>query len=222
MAHPLYAAIPLAIVLGAALLPRNSSAITRDDIVLEGELRFLETLPEPSPYRFESTAILNADSIKTGIVQLSSCHYGLDPIRRVVVAFNPKRLISMQVLSHRGIESVEIDGATVDMRGVSKGADICIGVTSKSLDTVAEGQYMLHAGPLQRQFLDGFFPMAAKLNVNWPAESLKFQGFSHPVQPGVALSQGEGEAELKVQFAGRFKGSFLFEAVTLETGSTSR
>lgn len=197
-------------------------AITMDDIVKEGELRFLGTLPEPSPYRFESTALLNADSIKTGIVQLSSCHYGLDPIRRVVIALNPKRLISMQVLSHRGIESVEIDGATVDLRGVSKGADICIGITSKSLDAVADGQYLLHAGPLQRRFLDGFFPMAAKLAVAWPKDQLKLQGFSHPIQPGVALTQGEGEAELTVQFAGQFRGSFLFETPTSTDGSGSR
>ncbi len=188
-------------------------ALDFSDIAQEGELRFLAKHPEPNTYAYESHVDINAESLTTGIVGVSTCHRQLDPIRKVVIAFNPKRLIGLQVVSHSGIEAVEAKGHHVTLTNVSRGANICINLTSRALDRLDErGQdYQLHAGPLMRRYLDGYLPMQAKLNVHWPDGLLSLLEVHPTSQPGVHLEQSSQGAGLDLIFAGRFTGSFLLK-----------
>jgi hypothetical protein len=191
----------------------SAHALDFSDIAQEGELRFLAKHPEPNTYAYESHVDINAESLTTGIVGVSTCHRQLDPIRKVVIAFNPKRLIGLQVISHSGIEAVEAKGHHVTLTNVSRGANVCINLTSRALDRLDErGQdYQLHAGPLMRRYLDGYLPMQAKLNVHWPDGLLSLRE-AHPTsQPGVHLEQSSQGASLDLIFAGRFTGSFLLK-----------
>ncbi len=204
---------PIICLAGLCLSASPALALDFDDIAKEGELRFLAKHPEPDSYAYESHVDINADSLTTGVVGVSTCHRKLDPIRKVVIAFNPKRLIGLQVISHSGIEAVEAKGHHVTLTNVSRGANICINLTSKALDRLDEsGQtYQLHAGPLMRRYLDGYLPMQAKLNVHWPEGLLSLNDVQPQAQPGVHLNKASNGASLDLIFAGRFTGSFLLK-----------
>ncbi len=206
-------AASLMIMLGLWLPAASALALDFDDIAKEGELRFLARHPEPNTYAYESHVEINADSLTTGIVGVSTCHRQLDPIRKVVIAFNPKRLIGLQVISHSGIETVEAKGHHVTLTNVSRGANICINLTSKALDRLDDsGQtYQLHAGPLMRRYLDGYLPMQAKLNVHWTDGLLSLSDVQPAAQPGVKLNTTSQGTSLDLIFAGRFTGSFLLK-----------
>jgi hypothetical protein len=201
------------IALGLCLHAPWALALDFDDIAKEGELRFLAKHPEPNTYAYESHVDINAESLTTGVVGVSTCHRQLDPIRKVVIAFNPKRLIGLQVISHSGIESVEATGHHVTLTNVSRGANICINLTSRALDRLDERgrDYQLHAGPLMRRYLDGYLPMQAKLNVHWPDGLLRLSDVQPATQPGVKLDASSQGASLDLIFAGRFTGSFLLK-----------
>jgi hypothetical protein len=206
-------AASLMIILGLWLPAPSALALDFDDIAKEGELRFLARHPEPNTYAYESHVEINADSLTTGIVGVSTCHRQLDPIRKVVIAFNPKRLIGLQVISHSGIEAVEAKGHHVTLTNVRRGANVCINLTSKALDRLDDsGQaYQLHAGPLMRRYLDGYLPMQAKLNVHWTDGLLSLSDVQPATQPGVKLDASSQGASLELIFAGRFTGSFLLK-----------
>lgn len=173
------------------------------DIAQEGELRFLTQHPEPDSYRYESRVRVGADSFDSGIIELSTCHYQLDPIRKIVIAFNPNRLQDLSIKSTQGIGAVEIKGHHVVMADVQRGASICIDLRSKALDRIDQQTYRLQAGPLMRRYLDGYLPMQAKLTFEWP-EAMAALHQTQPVpQPGVKLSQHAAGAELTMVFAGR-------------------
>jgi hypothetical protein len=196
---------------GTLLLTVPTFALDFSDIAQEGELRFLAVHPEPNTYAYESHVDINTESLTTGVVGVSTCHRQLDPIRKVVIAFNPKRLIGLSVVSHSGIESVAAQGHHVTLTNVTKGASICINLTSRALDRLDDnGQtFQLHAGPLMRRYLDGYLPMQARLNVHWPDALLRLSGVQPTEQQGVKLATSSSGASLDLIFAGRFTGSFL-------------
>ncbi|MGA1063777.1 MAG: hypothetical protein ACO3TC_05420, partial [Burkholderiaceae bacterium] len=99
----------LCVALLLMALPLASiQALEFSDIAREGELRFLAPNPDPNAYRYESRVALTAASLETGLVELATCHRQLDPIRKVVIAFNPQRLKTLTVGEHAGIGGVQV------------------------------------------------------------------------------------------------------------------
>ena len=196
-AAPTSAPIPAPPVLPA------SRALEFSDIAQEGELRFLAQHPEPDSYRYESRVRVGAESFDSGIIELSTCHYQLDPIRKIVIAFNPNRLQDLSIKSTQGIGSVEVKGHHVVMADVQRGASICIDLRSKALDRLDQQTYRLQAGPLMRRYLDGYLPMQAKLTFEWPEAMVTLHQTQPMPQPGVKLLQHAAGAELTMVFAGR-------------------
>lgn len=186
----------------------SSHALDFSDIAREGELRFLATNPDPNAYRYESRVALTAASLETGLVELATCHRQLDPIRKVVIAFNPQRLKSLTIGEHAGIGGVQVDGHLVTLTDVRRGASICIALSSKALDAVDGGGWRLQAGPLMRRYLDGYLPMTASLSVSWPVGLVAVSAVEPRAQPGVDIQTRQDGAELKTVFAGRFTGHF--------------
>ena len=120
-----------------------------------------------------------------------------------MIAFNPKRLVALEIVSAEGVGSVEVKGHHVEMTNVSRGASICIDLQSKALDRIDGETYRLQAGPLMRRYLDGYLPMQANLRFEWPHNSLQLKSTNPSPQPGVRLLTAESTAELEVIFAGR-------------------
>lgn len=182
-------------------------ALEFSDIATEGQLKFLETHPDPGSYHYTSKVRISEASLESGVVDLTTCHYQLDPIRKVVIAFNPKRIQQLEIRSASGMDSLEVEGHLVVMGGVKRGASICIDLQSRALDKLDERNYRLMAGPLMRRYLDGYLPMQATLSFEWPANKIRLKETSPAPQPGVKLTQGPAQAELDITFAGRLSAN---------------
>jgi len=178
-------------------------ALEFSDIAHEGELRFLASHPDPSGYRYESRVRITQESLETGIVSLTTCHYQLDPIRKIVIVYNPKRLQTLEIASATRIGGIEVQGHHVTMTDVQRGATICVDLESRALDRIDQSTYRLMAGPLMRRYFDGYLPMQARLMFEWPAHLLKLKQTNPSPQPGVRLMQDSAAAELDITFAGR-------------------
>ena len=188
-----------------ALLFFNTSAWALDfsDIATEGQIKYLKERPDPGAYSYESRVKITAASLESGSVQIATCHYQLDPIRKVVIVFNPNRIQAIAVKSVDKMASAEVKNNQVVLTDVERGASICIDLQSKALDQVGAGQYRLNAGPLMRRYLDGYLPMAAKIRVDWPANMLTVDKTTPSEKEGIQVVQGNDGVQLDMIFAGK-------------------
>lgn len=185
----------------------TAHALELDDVVTGNTLRFLAQRPDPDAYWYASRVHISKDSLRTGLVTLSTCHHQLDPIHHIVVAFNAQRVQRIAVASSQGVGSAQVEGNRVNLRDVRKGASVCIDLTSRALDAVGPGQWRLHAGPLMRRYLDGYLPMQAQLSFDWPPGLLAVAATEPTAQPGVALTQSDSGARMDITFAGRMRAT---------------
>jgi hypothetical protein len=188
-----------------ALLFCNASAWALDfsDIAAEGEIKYLQVRPDPGAYSYESRVKITAASLESGSVEIATCHYQLDPIRKVVIVFNPNRIQAIAVKSIEKMASAEVKNNQVVLTDVERGASICIDLQSRALDRVGDGAYRLNAGPLMRRYLDGYLPMAAKLRVDWPANMLAVETTAPSEKEGIQVVQGNDGVQLNMIFAGK-------------------
>ena len=189
----------------ATLLLCSTSALALDfsDIAAEGQIKYLKERPDPGAYSYESRVKITAASLESGSVQIATCHYQLDPIRKVVIVFNPSRIQAIAVKSIEGMASAEVKNNQVVLTDVERGASICIDLQSKALDQVGAGQYRLNAGPLMRRYLDGYLPMAAKIRVDWPTNMLTVEKTAPSEKEGIQVVQGNDGVQLDMIFAGK-------------------
>jgi len=189
----------------ATLLLCSASAFALEfsDIATEGQIKYLKERPDPGAYSYESRVKITAASLESGSVQIATCHYQLDPIRKVVIVFNPNRIQAIAVKSIDKMASAEVKNNQVVLTDVERGASICIDLQSKALDQVGAGQYRLNAGPLMRRYLDGYLPMAAKIRVDWPANMLTVDKTTPSEKEGIQVVQGNDGVQLNMIFAGK-------------------
>jgi hypothetical protein len=189
----------------ATLLLCSTSALALDfsDIAAEGQIKYLKERPDPGAYSYESRVKITAASLESGSVQIATCHYQLDPIRKVVIVFNPSRIQAIAVKSVDRMASAEVKNNQVVLTDVERGASICIDLQSKALDQVGAGQYRLNAGPLMRRYLDGYLPMAAKIRVDWPTNMLTVEKTAPSEKEGIQVVQGNDGVQLDMIFAGK-------------------
>ena len=192
-------------VLLITLLCCNGSvwALDFSDIAMEGQIKYLKERPDPGAYSYESRVKITAASLESGSVQIATCHYQLDPIRKVVIVFNPNRIQAIAVKSIDKMASAEVKNNQVVLTDVERGASICIDLQSKALDQVGGGQYRLNAGPLMRRYLDGYLPMAAKIRVDWPTNMLTVEKTTPSEKEGIQVVQGNDGVQLDMIFAGK-------------------
>jgi hypothetical protein len=178
-------------------------ALEFSDIATEGQIKFLRERPDPGAYSYESRVKITAASLESGSVEIATCHYQLDPIRKVVIVFNPNRIQAIAVKSIDKMASAEVKNNQVVLTDVERGASICIDLQSKALDQMGAGQYRLNAGPLMRRYLDGYLPMAAKIRVDWPTNMLTVEKTAPSEKEGIQVVQGNDGVQLNMIFAGK-------------------
>ena len=181
----------------------SAFALEFSDIATEGQIKYLKERPDPGAYSYESRVKITAASLESGSVQIATCHYQLDPIRKVVIVFNPNRIQAIAVKSIDKMASAEVKNNQVVLTDVERGASICIDLQSKALDQVGAGQYRLNAGPLMRRYLDGYLPMAAKIRVDWPTNMLTVEKTAPSEKEGIQVVQGNDGVQLNMNFAGK-------------------
>lgn len=180
-----------------------AGALELSDVALEGELRFLAERPDPGAYHYTSQLTITPDSLSTGVASLQTCHRALDPNGRIVIQFNRDRVQDIRITTFTGMADAQVDGNKVDLRDVQRGASICIDLRSRVLDEISPGQWRLRAGPLMRRYLDGYLPMQAQLQVQWPAGMLSLVSQEPVNQAGAQLQVRPDGATWDITFAGR-------------------
>lgn len=193
----------LVVLCCAATLMLPAGALELSDVALEGELRFLAERPDPGAYHYTSQLTITPDSLSTGVASLKTCHRALDPNGRIVIQFNRDRVQNIRITEFTGMADAQVDGNKVELRDVQRGASICIDLRSRVLDEISPGQWRLRAGPLMRRYLDGYLPMQAQLQVQWPADMLSLVSQEPVNQAGAQLQVRPDGATWDIIFAGR-------------------
>ena len=178
-------------------------ALEFSDIANEGQIKFLKERPDPGAYNYSSRVMITEESLNTGVVTIATCHYQLDPIRKVVIVFNENRIRKISIKSLEKMSAAEVKDNRVTLVDVERGASICIDIESKALDRLSNNQFKLNAGPLMRQYFDGYFPMTAKLRVDWPKDLMVVEKTNPVQQDGVNIFQGHDGVQLEMTFAGK-------------------
>lgn len=180
--------------------------------VNEGQLHFLPNAPAGPVHEHLNRIFILPESLQTGWVRLYQCHRHLDPVSAIEIVFPPGTVRRLELASQGRVGSARIDNNSVQLRGVSPGAEVCLRAETRALHRLADGRYELRNGPYMRRFLDGYYPMHVILDVRYPA-LLQLDSYAPGEQPGVTVRRStqsilleawfEGILTTRLQFIGR-------------------
>jgi hypothetical protein len=196
-----------------ALISMPVIALEFSDIASEGEIKFLKERPDPGAYSFQSRVKITPTSLENGIVDIATCHIQLDPIRKVVIVFNPERVQAIAIKSMSKVAAAEIKGNEVTLTDVERGATVCIDLRSRALDKITDITYQLNAGPLMRRYFDGYLPMSAQLRVDWPKDMFSVESTLPEKREGVQVVEGSDGMQLDAIFAGTMTVKFVLKKI---------
>ena len=199
--------------LSLCLMAMPVAALEFSDIASEGEIKFLKERPDPGAYSFQSRVKITPLSLENGSVDIATCHIQLDPIRKIVIVFNPERVQAIAVKSMTKVASAEIKGNEVTLTDVERGATVCIDLRSRALDKITDLTYQLNAGPLMRRYFDGYLPMSAQLRVDWPKDMFAVQSTLPEKKEGVQVFEGNDGMQLDVIFAGKMTAQIVLKKI---------
>jgi hypothetical protein len=204
-----------ALLLGASLTGAAAAATDLDfasaETVNEGSLTFLAAPPARAVHHHRNRIRIDADSLATGWVHLYQCHDHLDAVPRAQITFREGYIRDLKVESFASIGEVWVEGASVQLSGVRKDAQLCLSAQTRALRDRGQGYFALQNGPYMRKFLDGYYPMRVTLDVEYPASLLRVLDVSPPAQPGLALGDTPGQLHIDALFEGELVTLVQFE-----------
>ena len=209
----LHACVLTGLCFSFGLISMPVAALEFSDIASEGEIKFLKERPDLGAYSFQSRVKITLTSLENGIVDIATCHIQLDPIRKVVIIFNPVRVQAIVIKSMNRVASAEIKGNEVTLTDVERGASVCIDLRSRALDKITDLTYQLNAGPLMRRYFDGYLPMSAQLRVDWPKDMFSVQSTLPEKREGVQVVEGSDGMQLDAIFAGTMTAKIVLKKI---------
>jgi hypothetical protein len=177
--------------------------------VNDGELVFLERLPEKPVHHHHNHITMTDSSLIDGWVQLAQCHRNLDAVPRSQVIFRPEHTRDLRVVGHLNIGEVWVEGPSVQLKDVGRGAELCLALESRALIQDGDGIYSLHNGPFMRRFLDGYYPMRVSMTVDYSA-ALALIDVTPAAQSGLDVVHRPGGVDLDARFEGRLNTIIRF------------
>ncbi|MFP5409280.1 MAG: hypothetical protein ACLGGY_08385, partial [Gammaproteobacteria bacterium] len=168
--------------------------------VNEGSLQFLETVPVKRYHHHQNQIRIDADSLSSGWVHLSQCHDNLDAVERAQITFREGFVRDLKVERFSRIADTWIEGASVQLRNIERGARLCLSAQTRALRHNGNGYYNLLSGPYMRKFLDGYYPMRVALAVDYPSDQLTLIDVSPAPQPGFKFEEAPGHVGLDALF----------------------
>lgn len=175
----------------------------RIDEVSDGELEILLHAPQPLPHHHDDYLVVDTGSLETGWARLKQCHYQMDEISRAEVVFRGDPVRKLRILTSNGIEHAWVEKNSLQLKGISKGAQLCISVELKAVYPRQEGGYQVRMGPFMRRFLDGFYPLGVNLKVDFPCQSLHVHSILPEAQPGVRIQHQACSVNVHTWFKGQ-------------------
>jgi hypothetical protein len=211
LALPLHAAEPTAEEL-ERWFEDDSRAQPYDFDVNSGALVFLAVAPDKRIPHSRNSLRINAGSLDDGWVEQAQCHENLDPVPLAEVVYSYREMRDLRVVSAEGIGRAWVEGQSVQMENIERGAVLCVAAAARLLRREG-GEYVLRNGPFQRRFLDGYFPLRVTLTLDYPAQRLRVASIDPPQQPGFSVRQSPGRIVLEALFEGKLYTEVRFRAV---------
>jgi hypothetical protein len=177
--------------------------------VNEGELVFLQQPPSKPVHHHANRVSITQASLQDGWTHLEQCHDNLDAVAELQIVFNPERVRKLVIRKVRNVGQAYIDGASVQLRDVGHGAQLCLSAETQSLQILGDGLYELRSGPFMRRFLDGYYPIHVTFEIDYP-DDIDLLDTTPSAQPGVALTAKPSHITLDTWFEGRLTTRFLF------------
>ncbi len=168
----------------------------------QGELVFLNHPPKRPPYVQEMQVVINEDSLKTGWVQTSQCHFRLDRLPALEVVFSPEKVRKLRILRTQNIGRAWVEGSSVQVEQIGADAVLCIFSENRTLQPSGLGGFEWRAGPYMRRFFDGYFPVHLKLHVLYPSSQVQLNSLEPSVLQLKSVRQ-PGQVDVDVLFEGR-------------------
>jgi hypothetical protein len=180
--------------------------------VNEGELEFLTDKPQRRVLQTSNYLTITEDSLASGWVRLDQCQSNLDPVDAVEVVYRYQGMRNLRVVSSKDMAGAQVEGSSVQMRGVQQGGEVCISAEVHVLHADGQGGYSLQSGPFHRRFLDGYYPLHLDYRIGWPRGKLEVVNVSPAAQPGFSVVQTSAELAIDTLFAGRLVIEVNFSA----------
>ena len=191
----------------------NDDSEERALAVNEGKLEFLLEKPDKPVHHSSNTFILDNNSLKTGWVELIQCHSHLDAVPEAQIVYGYRYMKKLRIESYSGIKQTWIEGDTVQLMDIQRGAKLCIRAEVRILYSSADGSFVLKNGPFHRKFLDGYYPMQVTLTIEFPDESIRFKSMNPQMQPGLTVRQGKGKLDINTWFEGELRTEIRFTPI---------
>lgn len=181
--------------------------------VNEGELEFFIKPPGKPVHYSKNILTINKESINTGWVKLIQCHQNLDAVAASQVVYRYKRMRNLLVDSFQGIKRAWVEGSSVQMEDVQRGAKLCIQADVGILYLEPDGSAILKNGPFHRKFLDGYYPMHVSLEIGYPVDLLRYESIKPIAQPGFRVMQTNNTLHVNAWFEGELRTEIRFSRI---------
>ncbi len=183
----------------------------KTEAVNEGQLEILQKQPDkPVHYHFNKIKI-SEKSIINGWVDMAQCHEHLDAVPALQIVFNKDRVRDIEIVSHRNIGRIWVEGNTVQLENIEHGSRLCLKAQTRALYK-DKRHFVLKNGPFMRRFLDGYYPMRVRMEVEYPESKLMFVR-SAPVAIAVdKTGNRKNRLEMDIWFSGQLKTEFIFRS----------
>jgi hypothetical protein len=202
--------------LGSSAIPREMSQQELEDwfhddtsariaAVNEGQLVFLPHPPSKPVHHHRNVITIDDETVASGWAELRQCHDHLDRVPATQIVFRADRVRDLTIVSQRGIGRAWVEGASVQLRDVGAGAQICLKVQSQVMFKNVDGTYHVNSGPFMRRFLDGYYPMHLSMDVLLRTDKLRYLDITPAEQDGFRVQAGPHEVKFDVWFEGRLR-----------------
>ena len=168
-----------------------------------GQRVFLTQPPAKSAPHSTHELTVTPSSINTGWIRIKQCHKNLDPIEAVEVVYHYKQMRNLKIQSTQHIGKAWVDGQSIQLTGVQKGAKLCAQLEARVFQQDEKGNYLLVNGPFQRRFLDSYFPMHISLSVTYPHNQLRFTKIHPAEQKGFKVTSLQNKIDIDTWFEGK-------------------
>jgi hypothetical protein len=191
-----------------AWLDTNEEAQTAD--VNEGALTFLDQPPNEAVHSHHNRITLDRLSLEDGWAALYQCHTGLDPVPAAQVVFRPGRMRHLKVERASGIGRAWVEGPSVQLEDVEPGASLCLSGETQIVFPQPGGGFLVRNGPFMRRFLDGYYPMHVRLEIELPPGDWELVDNRPTGQKGFAVTRTPQGLDVDAWFEGELRTEFHF------------
>lgn len=181
------------------------SLSTATDHINSGELAFLTDIPNKPFHHHENTVTLTPDSLQSGWIHLQQCHYNLDAVSKLQIAFKKGHVRNIVITDTQNIGKAWTEKDSVQLENVKNNAKICLNSETLSLRTQTDGTLTLNNGPYMRRFFDGYYPMQVTMTLKYPAETISLINVHPQAQPGFRIRKTPGSVTLNAVFEGELR-----------------